>query len=318
MRRGERIVLRAGLALCVVGALLVAFVAYQLWGTALYAHQAQSHLRSELATQLRRPLPASAAAGNGTHDHAGTGLPPPAAAPARSEPDPPTGSPVGLLSIPAIDVDFAVVEGVGAAQLEQGPGHYPGTPLPGERGNVAIAGHRTTYAHPFYDLNLLHPGDHVYLLTSQGLFRYAVVRSQVVSPTDVRVLTSPSSEPTLTLTTCNPRYSAATRLVVTADFDPGPATRSATAGSTTASAPGRGTPAATSGPATAGGGASESYWPGVLWGLATLAAVVALRVVWRRLPRRLRWLPVVVGVPVVAGGLLVCFEHVSLALPASF
>ena len=93
---------------------------------------------------------------------------------------------------------------------------------PEKPGNVAIAGHRTTYAHPFYNLNELGPGDSIYILTEQGFFHYKVATSQVVAPTDVAVLDTVPNQSTLTLTTCNPRYSAATRLVVTADFDPGP------------------------------------------------------------------------------------------------
>ena len=67
---------------------------------------------------------------------------------------------------------MVVVEGTDADQLRSGPGHYPGTPLPGEAGNVAIAGHRTTYLHPFYNLNELVPGDAIDILTVQGLFVY--------------------------------------------------------------------------------------------------------------------------------------------------
>ena len=134
-------------------------------------------------------------------------------------PDPALGRPVGLLSIPKIGILDAIVEGVGEAQLEQGPGHYPGTALPGEAGNVAIAGHRTTYAHPFYNLDALATGDNIYILTTQGFFEYTVMGSQVVPPTDVAVLDSVSGKNTLTLTTCNPRYSASTRLVVIANFD---------------------------------------------------------------------------------------------------
>ncbi len=73
-------------------------------------------------------------------------------------PDPTVGSPVGILSIPKINLSMVVVEGTGDAQLQAGPGHYTGTPLPGEAGNAAIAGHRTTYLHPFYNLNELVPG----------------------------------------------------------------------------------------------------------------------------------------------------------------
>ena len=216
MTRGARIAVRVGLAIFGIGLLLVAFVAYQLWGTALYEAQAQSHLKSELATQLHHALPSSAVDLTGTQR---LGLPPLAHQTATPSPEPALGQPVGLLSIPKIGILDAIVEGVGEAQLEQGPGHYQGTALPGQPGNVAIAGHRTTYAHPFYNLDALAPGDNIYILTSQGLFEYTVTNSQVVPPTDVAVLGSVSGKNTLTLTTCNPRYSASTRLVVTANFD---------------------------------------------------------------------------------------------------
>ena len=142
-----------------------------MWGTALYESQAQSHLKSELATQLHGKLPTAPAELTGTQR---LGLPPLARLTAPTVSDPALGQPVGLLSIPKIGILDAIVEGVGEAQLEQGPGHYPGTALPGEVGNVAIAGHRTTYAHPFYNLDALAPGDNVYILTSQGLFEYTV------------------------------------------------------------------------------------------------------------------------------------------------
>ena len=98
------------------------------------------------------------------------------------------GAAVGQLWIPRIGISDTIVQGVGDAQLEQGPGHYPGTALPGEVGNVAIAGHRTTYAHPFYNLDALAPGDDIYVLTTQGYFHYTVSGSQIVSPDDTAVL----------------------------------------------------------------------------------------------------------------------------------
>ncbi|MGH9092699.1 MAG: class E sortase, partial [Acidimicrobiales bacterium] len=240
-----------------------------------------------------------------------------AASPAPSEPDPPVGSPVGLLTIPAIGLSDVIVEGVGAPQLEQGPGHYPGTPLPGEAGNVAIAGHRTTYARPFYDLDELHRGDAIDVRTPQGSFRYTVVGSQVVAPGDVGVLAPHGDAATLTLTTCNPRYSAATRLVVLADFTPGHRPAGSPRGVPSPGGRAAGAVPARSAqpPATAG----ESYWPGLLWGLATLVLAIALRSVWRwRAGSASRWVAVVLGVPLAAGCLLMCFEHLSLALPASF
>ncbi len=226
MTKSGRVVVRTAVVLMGIGLLLIAFVAYQLWGTAFYEARAQSHLKSELAHQLHHALPTSASGlashRSGLHFSNKT-------APATSEPA--INDPVGLLSIPRIGLLDAIVEGVGEAQLEQGPGHYPGTALPGEPGNVAIAGHRTTYAHPFYNLDALAPGDPIYILTPQGLFHYTVTESQVVSPTDVAVLETVPGRNTLTLTTCTPRYSAAQRLVVTAAFDGHtvqPATRTTT------------------------------------------------------------------------------------------
>ena len=201
MTRTGRVVVSIGVGVLVVGILLIAFVAYQLWGTGLYEEHAQSHLKSELAQQLHRQLPTSAAHLTGAQR---LHLPPLQHQTALTLPDPQVNEPVGLLSIPKIGLLDAIVEGVGEAQLEQGPGHYPGTPLPGEPGNVAIAGHRTTYAHPFYNLNELGPGDSIYILTGQGFFHYKVANSQVVAPTDVAVLASVGNHSTLTLTTCNP------------------------------------------------------------------------------------------------------------------
>ncbi len=326
MGRGERYVLRIGLFLCAVGLLLVSFVAYQLWGTGIYEARAQAHLRSELSSQLHRILPASAAPSRTrgsalptatSHSHAAA-LPPLASTPAPLEADPPINSPLGLLSIPAIGISFTIVEGVGTAQLEQGPGHYPGTPLPGEPGNVAIAGHRTTYAHPFYDLTSLQAGDPIYVLTSQGRFEYTVVQSQVVAPTDTAVVDSSTGAPTLTLTTCNPRYEASSRLVVTADFTPGVSTARKRSGVALPSARAGSQDPGLREPSRDDLEASESYWPGAVWGLATLALCLVLWQVWRRSPHRIRWLSVLVGVPLVAGGLLLCFEHISLALPGTY
>ena len=131
---------------------------------------------------------------------AGSG--PPTVAPTVAPPPP--GQPVGVISIPRIGLQMVAVEGTDAEQLRSGPGHYPGTPLPGEQGNVAIAGHRTTYLHPFYNLDAPVPGDVVNLLTVQGLFVYRVTSSQAVAPTDVAVVAPPATL-TLTLTICNPR-----------------------------------------------------------------------------------------------------------------
>jgi len=229
---------------------------------------------------------------------------------------PPVGSPIGLLSIPKIGLSQVVVEGVGQAQLRGGPGHYPSTPLPGQPGNASLAGHRTTYAAPFSDLNLLAPGDFVYVRTVQGLFRYSVVRTLVVDPTDVAVLDSAPPASTLTLTTCNPRYSAAQRLVVVAAFSGDTPTGAPAAPPTT-------TPAAP--PAAVGaahgadlGGSGGGVVPVVVWGAAVVAAAVLTRVAWVRTGRRLRWAVTTLGTAVVLVAVFLLFDAASQALPASF
>jgi sortase A len=297
---------RIGAALFALGLLLVAFVAYQLWGTGLYTAQAQSHLKSELSHELHHALPTKLTASQRL------GLPAIATVTAPTQSEPAIDQPVGLLSIPKIGINDAIVEGVGESQLEQGPGHYPGTSLPGQSGNVAIAGHRTTYAHPFYNLDALSPGDDIYILSAQGLFRYTVNGSQIVAPTDVAVLATIPGKSTLTLTTCNPRYSASTRLVVTAKFD-GDTTTTSTTHPKVPVLAGEATGSSTL-------GASSSPWTGaILWGLITIVVGTGAYALWRALNKRIFRIAVAVAaVPLVLLVLLVCFEHVSLALPGSF
>ena len=126
------------------------------------------------------------------------------------------GDAVAVLVIPRIDLNMVVVEGTDTESLKKGPGHYSDSAYPWQdHGRVAIAGHRTTYLHPFYSLDKLRPGDPIILKTEYGTFRYVVSRSFIIDPSDGSVLDQ-TNAPTLVLTTCNPRYSAAQRLIVTA------------------------------------------------------------------------------------------------------
>jgi sortase A len=124
------------------------------------------------------------------------------------------------LRIPDAGADVIVVEGTGRSALRAGAGHYPGTPLPGQPGNVAIAGHRTTYGKPFANLDRLRVGSVIELDTPVGPYTYRVVRDPYpVARTDLSVVDwSPGS--TLTLTTCHPKGSARQRLVVRAELVP--------------------------------------------------------------------------------------------------
>ena len=129
------------------------------------------------------------------------------------------GDPITKISIPAADLKpTVVVEGTGDSALRAGAGHYPNTPLPGEEGNVAIAGHRTTYGKPFANLDRLKVGDEIFLETPVGNYTYQVTRDPfVISNNDFTVI-SQTTGPTLTLTTCTPKGSARQRLVVKAEL----------------------------------------------------------------------------------------------------
>ena len=123
------------------------------------------------------------------------------------------GQPLGRLRMPTIDVSTVFVEGTDTDSLRSGPGHYPGTPLPGARGTVAIAGHRTTYGAPFREVDRLRRGHRIMIETSYGRFTYAVERVQIVAPTALWV-TRRVGHDRLVLTACHPLYSAAQRIVV--------------------------------------------------------------------------------------------------------
>jgi sortase A len=129
-----------------------------------------------------------------------------------------TGDALTRIKIDAIGIDVVVVEGTTASALRAGAGHYPQTPLPCEPGNVAIAGHRTTYGKPFHNLDKLAPGDTIVLETPIGSCTYRLVKPPfIVAPTDTGVVAS-TPTPTLTLTTCHPKGSAAQRLIVQAEL----------------------------------------------------------------------------------------------------
>lgn len=135
------------------------------------------------------------------------------------------GSPLTEIVIPDLDVETLVVEGTSPAALRAGAGHYPNTPLPGEDGNVSIAGHRTTYGKPFNQVDQLEPGDEIWLLTPTGDHRYVVSdppdgidqNPWITDPGDWGV-TAPTDEASLTLTTCHPKGSAAQRMIVRAEL----------------------------------------------------------------------------------------------------
>jgi sortase A len=123
------------------------------------------------------------------------------------------GDAIGRIEIPAIGVEEYVVEGTDIDNLRKGPGHYPETPLPGEHGTAAIAGHRTTYGAPFRRIDELHRRQEIAVDMPYGRYVYRVERTKIVEPTDLSVLDRVGHD-RLVLSACHPLYSAAQRVVV--------------------------------------------------------------------------------------------------------
>ncbi len=247
----------AGKVLITIGLLLFGFVAYQLWGTGIETARTQNRLENEfeqLVSQFR-------AQGDIADDGSAVGevdsIGP--AEPIEST-DPPTstqpvepvvsaesdlgevaievdladeavdqvlppferGDPLALLEIPAIGRRDVVVPGVRVDDLKSGPGHYPDTPLPGQLGNASIAGHRTTYGAPFFDVDQLVAGDELIVTMINGdRFVYEVTGSEIVAATDYWVVTTRNPRiAELTLTSCHPKYTARDRIVVHSVLNP--------------------------------------------------------------------------------------------------
>jgi sortase A len=127
------------------------------------------------------------------------------------------GDAIGRIQIRAIGVDEYVVEGTDLENLRKGPGHYPDTPLPGQHGTSAIAGHRTTYGAPFRRIDDLGRGQRIVVDMPYGHYVYRVERTKIVVPTDLSVLDRVGHD-RLVLSACHPLYSAAQRIIVFARF----------------------------------------------------------------------------------------------------
>lgn len=123
------------------------------------------------------------------------------------------GDAIGKLEIPSIGVSEYVVEGTDTANLRKGPGHYPETPLPGQPGTTAVAGHRTTYGAPFNELDKVKRGDAIIFDAPFGRFIYRVEKTKIVDDSDLSVL-EPVGYKRLMLSACHPLYSAAQRIIV--------------------------------------------------------------------------------------------------------
>jgi sortase A len=298
-----------GRVLVTVGTLLLLFVAYQLWGTGIYQARAQDDLRQQFEQSLQqaggstttsRPAPSTTS----------TPVPTTVALGPLAVPEP--GKVVARIGIPKIGVDQYVVEGVDVDDLRKGPGHYPGTQLPGHEGNTAIAGHRTTYGAPFGNLDQVAVGNEITLVTVQGKFVYRVTEQRVVDPSEVSVL-DPSPDPahpghnlaTITLTTCNPKYSAAQRLIIKAQLElpkgqvPLP------------TLPAGHRPSSITGLS----GESSSRTPAILWG--AIAALVGL-MWWLAFHRYPRWTTWILGAVPFLATLFVCYMYLERLLPSNY
>jgi sortase A len=229
-----------GRILIATGLLMFGFVAYQLWGTGIETARAQSQLENRFETLLAEfdtPV-GPTVPDDGQGDIV---VPPrefePAAVPAVVPvaidlsdqavvqdplPQPFRGEPLLRLEIPRIGRDDIVVPGVTLDDLKDGPGHYPDTPLPGQLGNAAIAGHRTTYGAPFFDVDQLAAGDEIITTLLNGdRFVYEVTFVEVVSASDYAVVTTRDPDiAELTLTSCHPKYTARDRIVVHSVLNP--------------------------------------------------------------------------------------------------
>lgn len=206
MRVSVRSYLRtSGEIMITLGVVVLGFLAYMYWGTAVRTSSDQQALKAELGRQ-RSAAQAALAALSSPADLA-------------------LGRPFALIRIPRFGPhwQFAVVQGTGLPQLALGPGHVPGTALPGDVGNFAVAGHRVTAGNPFWSLPSLRQGDAVYVETVSGTYEYSVTGKPTwVSPDDSAVLAPvpyhPGETPRrrmITLITCDPPWTGVNRVIVT-------------------------------------------------------------------------------------------------------
>jgi sortase A len=305
-----------GRVLITVGVLILLFVAYQLWGTGIYEARAQSDLESKFERELTgsQSQTTSTTAGSTTTSSATT-APTTTAAPTTTNAPavvsaPAAGDPIGVITIDKIGVDKVVVEGTTVPDLRKAPGHYEGSPLPGQVGNAAIAGHRTTYGAPFGDLDQLAKNDRISVRTLTGTWNYELTEDPfAVNPDQTEVLDpttdAATGEPlaTLTLTTCHPRFSASERLVVKATLsDTRPPLPAANVH-----------PKLVLDTGLSGGG--ESRAPAILWGLIAAAVGGLWWLVFHRHPRWTTWFGG--AIPFLAA-LFVFYTYLERVLPNNY
>jgi sortase A len=221
-----------GQTLITLGVVMLLFVVYEVWVTNIFAHAKRQATRKQIEQswgQGKDPLKRA--------DRLEL--------PSGRQVIIPLGVGFANLYIPRLGKDYAfpIVEGVNDAELEKGVGHYPGTAIPGQIGNFAMAGHRVGKGEPFLNLDHLRPGDAVVVQTARNWYVYRVMGDaatgnvgardsqgvpgrEILSPNDVQVIDpvpdNPGEKPTraiMTLTTCHPKYSASNRMIIHALLD---------------------------------------------------------------------------------------------------
>ena len=275
--RISRLIDFLGRTMIVAGLLLLSFVAYQLWGTGIVEGRSQT----AIAKQFVKPQPIQ----------------------------PQLGGLVGRITIPSIGVSKYVVAGVRLKDLERGPGLFPGSPMPGQKGNVAIAGHRTTFGAPFSRIDELRGNERIVLESKDGTFTYIVNgEPKIVLATDTAVAktTNPDSA-TVTLVSCYPKWTSTKRIVVVATLD-----------STVLPLPA--TPLVTSEPidqqSIAGWFHDPTAWPTVLFfGLALIVIRIVAGLMTRRGRRKIFVYPIAFGIFIPT--LFLFFGGLTRLLPAN-
>jgi sortase A len=179
---------------------LLLFVGYQLWWTTWQANRAAERNVAEIQQSWTAPEPKSVAA----------------RPPAEVTEPPPVGTPFALMTIPRLGANVdgkPVLHGVGLDELAQGLGHYPGTAMPGQEGNFAVAGHRITLGEPLRYVENLEVGDNVYVETETYWYTYKLTRTEIVLPDEVWTVSpdpfQANADPPqrlITLTTCHPTF----------------------------------------------------------------------------------------------------------------
>jgi sortase A len=305
----RRTIAGIGRTLVTLGLLILLFVVYQLWGTGIWTARAQEGLEKDFAQaqqQYEKDNPVITT-------------------PSTSKPAKPVsftpaiGQWVGKIKIPKIGLDMIFVEGTDRDELKKGPGHYPGTPMPGTLGNAAIAGHRTTYSHPFGDVDHLNPGDEIIIEMVNGTFTYKVYAPDPNAPTtghlivgkrDTYVVNN-TPDAQLTLTSCHPKGSAEQRIVIKAKL-----VANKSAKPTNAQKP-KVTPDKThaEGLEDSLSGQAKSIVPTFEWGALMLAVGLVWWWTFRRWRHPATWL---VGVIPFMAVLFVFYVYLERALPAGY